>query len=234
MAQANRLQALLDLSRSLSSSLELREVLREFATRAAELTGATSAELSTYDPAHGDLVMLVEYRGGADEITEKGGQVYHLSEYPATRHVLDTQEPTQIRVDNPADDAAERALLVQQGQKSLLMLPLVARGETIGLMEIVDVRDRVWDDADVEFCRALCDIVAIAIRNATPLRRAAGDCRARQAHRPLQPAALRGAVRGRGGPQPAHAGGPHAPDRRTSTGSSASTTSAATSRATRR
>ncbi|MET1008683.1 MAG: sensor domain-containing diguanylate cyclase [Gaiellaceae bacterium] len=166
MAQANRLQALLDLSRSLSSSLELREVLREFATRAAELTGATSAELSTYDPAHGDLVMLVEYRGGADEITEKGGQVYHLSEYPATRHVLDTQEPTQIRVDNPADDAAERALLVQQGQKSLLMLPLVARGETIGLMEIVDVRDRVWDDADVEFCRALCDIVAIAIRNA--------------------------------------------------------------------
>ena len=89
--------------------------------------------------------MLVEYRGGADEITEKGGQVYHLREYPATRHVLDTQEPTQIRVDNPADDAAERALLVQQGQKSLLMLPLVARGETIGLMEIVDVRDRVWD-----------------------------------------------------------------------------------------
>jgi diguanylate cyclase (GGDEF)-like protein len=33
-------------------------------------------------------------------------------------------------------------------------------------MEIVDVRDRVWNEEDVEFCRALCDIVAIAVRNA--------------------------------------------------------------------
>jgi diguanylate cyclase (GGDEF)-like protein len=146
VAQANHLQALLDLSRSLSSSLELRDILREFAGCAAELTGATSAELSTYDPARGDLVML--------------------DEYPTTRHVLDTQEPVQIRVDNPDDDPAERTLLEKQGQKSLLMLPLVARGQTIGLMEIVDVRDRVWNEEDVEFCRALCDIVAIAVRNA--------------------------------------------------------------------
>ncbi len=166
MAQAKRLQALLDLSRALSSSLDLREVLREFATNATQLTGATAAELSTYDPARGELVMLVEYREGRDEITETGGQVYHLADYPSTRHVLDTQEPVQVRVENPGDDPAERALLERQGQKSLLMLPLVTRGETIGLMEIVDVHDRVWDAADVDFCRALCDIVAIAIRNA--------------------------------------------------------------------
>jgi diguanylate cyclase (GGDEF)-like protein len=166
MAQANRLQALLDVSRSLSSSLELRDILREFATRAAELTGATAAELSHYDPAKGALVMLVEYREGVDEITTTGGQVYHLVDYPATRHALETQEAVQIRVSDPTHDPAERALLEHQGQKSLLMLPLVARGETIGLMEIVDVNDRVWSDDDVEFCRALCDIVAIAVRNA--------------------------------------------------------------------
>ena len=146
MAQAKRLQALLDLSRALSSSLDLREVLREFATNATQLTGATAAELSTYDPARGELVMLVEYREGRDEITETGGQVYHLADYPTTRHVLDAQEPVQVRVENPDDDPAERALLERQGQKSLLMLPLVTRGETIGLMEIVDVHDRVWDD----------------------------------------------------------------------------------------
>ena len=166
MAQAQRLPALLELSRALSSSLDLREVLREFATHAAQLTGATAAELSTYDPARGELVMLVEYREGKDEITVSGGQVYHLADFPATRHVLDTQEAVQVRVENPDDDAAERAILERQGQKSLLMLPLVARGETIGLMEIVDERDRVWDEPDVEFCRALCDIVATSIRNA--------------------------------------------------------------------
>jgi diguanylate cyclase (GGDEF)-like protein len=80
--------------------------------------------------------------------------------------VIESQEPAQIRAANSHDDAAERALLESLGQRSLLMVPLVARGETIGLMELVDVDDRSWDEADVDFCRALCDIVAIAIRNA--------------------------------------------------------------------
>lgn len=166
MAPAKRLQALLDLSRALSSSLDLREVLGEFTAHAAELTGATAAELSSYDPVRGVLVMLSERRHGLDEITESGGRVYDLADFPATRRVIETQEPMQIRVARESDDTAERALLELQGQRSLLMLPLVARGETIGLMEIVDVEDRTWSGRDVEFCRALCDIVAAAVRNA--------------------------------------------------------------------
>jgi diguanylate cyclase (GGDEF)-like protein len=166
MAPANRLQALLDLSHKVSSSLDLSEVLRAFADRAAELTGATAAELSFWDRDRDCLVMLVEHLEGTDEITEEGGQIYRLSEFPATRHVLIAQEPLQIRVSKPDDDPAERALLKSRRQKTLLMLPLVARGETIGLMELIDVQDRAFDAHDVEFCRALCEIVAIAVRNA--------------------------------------------------------------------
>jgi len=166
MAPANRLQALLELSRTLSSSLELRAVLGEFTARATDLTGATAAEVSTYDRERNALVMLVEYIQGGDEITETGGEVYLLSDFPATLRVIETQEPVQIRVANPDDDPAERALLERRGQQSLLMLPLVAHGETIGLMELIDDHDRSWDDTDVEFCRALCDIVAASLRNA--------------------------------------------------------------------
>ena len=117
-------------------------------------------------PLESELVMLVEYREDGTRSRRREARSYLLADYPATRHVLDTQQAVQVRVDNPDDDAAERSLLQQQGQQSLLMLPLVARGETIGLMEILDERARVWDDADVDFCRALCDIVATAIRNA--------------------------------------------------------------------
>ena len=78
MAPANRLQALLDLSHKVSSSLELNEVLEAFAERAAELTGATAAELSFWDRDRDCLVMLVEHLQGADEITEEGGQIYRL------------------------------------------------------------------------------------------------------------------------------------------------------------
>jgi diguanylate cyclase (GGDEF)-like protein len=166
MAPANRLQALLDLSHKLSSSLDLSDVLRAFADRAAELTGATAAELSFWERDRDCLVMLVEHLAGADEITEEGGQVYRLSDFPATRHCLVAQEPVQIRVSNPDDDPAERALLESRDQGTLLMLPLVARGEAIGLMEVIDVADRDFPPADIEFCQALCEIVAIAVRNA--------------------------------------------------------------------
>jgi diguanylate cyclase (GGDEF)-like protein len=166
MAPANRLQALLNLSRTLSSSLELREILGEFSARATELTGATAAEVSRYDRERQAVVMLVEYIHGTDEITETGGEVYDLADFPATRAVVETQKPAQVRVANPEDDPSERAFLERRGQRSLLMLPLVARGETVGLMELIDTEDRIWDETDVEFCRALCDIVATAVRNA--------------------------------------------------------------------
>jgi diguanylate cyclase (GGDEF)-like protein len=166
MAPANRLQALLDLSHKVSSSLDLNEVLKAFADRATELTGATAAELSFWDRDRDCLVMLVEHLQGEDEITEEGGQVYRLSEFPATRQVLVEQKPAQVRVSNEQDDPAERALLDSRGQKTLLMLPLVARGETIGLMEVIDTADRKFDKHDVDFCQALCDVVAIAVRNA--------------------------------------------------------------------
>lgn len=166
MAPANRLEALLAVSHKLSSSLDLSEVLRAFTDQAIDLTGATAAEISFWDQERDQLVMLVEYLEGANEITEEGGQTYRLADYPATKQVLETQEPIQISVSNPDDDPAERGLLESRGQSALLMLPLVAGGETIGMMEVIDESDRRFDAADVDFCQALCDVVGVAVRNA--------------------------------------------------------------------
>jgi len=166
MAPANRLQALLDVSHKLSSTLELSEVLRAFTDQATELTGATAAEISFWDQDRDELVMLVEYLEGTNEITEEGGQSYRLADFPATRQVLETQEPIQIRVSNETDDVAERELLKTRGRQALLMLPLITGGETIGMMEVVDEVDRRFDAADVDFCQALCNVVAPAVQNA--------------------------------------------------------------------
>jgi diguanylate cyclase (GGDEF)-like protein len=166
MAPQNRLQALFDLSHTLSSSLDLSEVLEQFTDRAAELTGAVAADLSTWDRERDVLVQLTEYLLHEDRVAIPEDRLYPLSDYPASRLVLDQQEPMQIRVSSEADDPHERRLLEERGLCSLLMLPLVARGESIGLMEVVDTEDRTFDDHDVEFCQALCDVVAIAVRNA--------------------------------------------------------------------
>jgi diguanylate cyclase (GGDEF)-like protein len=140
MVPANRLQALLDLSLALSSSLELREVLRELRTHAPALTGAGEVQLCVYDRGRDTLVTLTEE---ADDVEESSR---------AARRALETQQPTQVRE--------------QRNGRSFLLLPLVVRGETIGLLKLNDTKDRIWDEADVEFCRALADAAAAAVRNA--------------------------------------------------------------------
>jgi diguanylate cyclase (GGDEF)-like protein len=166
MAPQNRLQALFDLSRTLSSSLDLADVLDQFTDRAAELTGAVAADLSSWDRDHDVLVQLTEYLSHEDRVSIPEDRLYPLADYPASRLVLDEQSPLQIRVSCEQDDPHERRLLEERGLRSLLMLPLVARGQSIGLMEIVDTADREFDAHDVEFCQALCDVVATAVHNA--------------------------------------------------------------------
>lgn len=166
MAPPNRLQALFDLSRALSSSLDLTEVLEQFAEGAAGLTGASAADLSTWDRDRDVLVQLTEYLSAENRVSIPEDSIYPLREYPASRRVLETQHPVQVRVLCELDDLSERRLLEQRGLRSLLMLPLVARGQSIGLMEIVDTQDRGFDAHDIEFCQALCDVVATAICNA--------------------------------------------------------------------
>jgi diguanylate cyclase (GGDEF)-like protein len=166
VAPENHLRALLDLSSALSSSLDLEDVLHTFKDHAAQLTGATASEVSFWDRERNGVVMLLEHLSGTAEVTRDGGTLYSLEDYPATRHVLETQMPMQVSVSNLDDDESERALLESRKLRSLLMLPLVSRGETIGLLELVDAQDRKWSEYDIEFIRAMCDIVASAVRNA--------------------------------------------------------------------
>ncbi len=78
---------------------------------------------------------------------------------------MEERAPVIIRTGDSQADPAERAILENLGYRSMLMLPLVSRGEPIGLMEIADARDREWDE-DLKFFRALCDVVAAAVHNA--------------------------------------------------------------------
>jgi diguanylate cyclase (GGDEF)-like protein len=166
MAPPNRLQALLELSRALSSSLDLTDVLSVLLDRVSRLTGATGTVVSRWDRERDVLVTMVHQSHGARSLVEEASGEYVVSDFPSTELVLRTQQPVQVRASNPRDDACERALIERLGFKSLLMLALVARGETIGMMEIADVNDRPFTPQDVEFCQAVCDVVATSLHNA--------------------------------------------------------------------
>ncbi len=95
-----------------------------------------------------------------------------MRQYPLTRKVLDEHTPAVVNVDDPRADAAEVATLRAGGDRSLLMLPLVYRGEAIGLLEASDARRaRSYSRQELRLCQAVAGQAAVALHN-TSLRAA--------------------------------------------------------------
>ena len=72
-----------------------------------------------------------------------------------------------MNVDDPHVDQAEAAVLRRDGDKSLLMAPLVYHDRVIGLVEIVDQkRSRHYSRQELRLCRAIAGQAAAALHNA--------------------------------------------------------------------
>ena len=165
MASSDRLRALVDLSRTISSSLDLEDVLRRFTDHATAVTGAAATAVSLWDRDRDVLITLADYEAHVVGEIAKADEEFPLADYPDSRRVIEDRVPFVVRTADANAHPGECKILEELGYRSMLMLPLVSRGEPIGLMEIADVRDREWDE-DIEFFGALCDVVAAAVHNA--------------------------------------------------------------------
>ena len=69
-------------------------------------------------------------------------------------------------VDDPEADAAEVRLLRQEGNKVLAMLPLVAKGQAIGLVELFSRTAITFDAERLQLARTMANEAAMALENA--------------------------------------------------------------------
>jgi PAS domain S-box-containing protein len=169
--QLREMGILFETSAAVSSSLELNEVLSTVALHMARALGVSSCSISDWDPAQDAVTTLVAeavdpaLRG--TQLTGDIGEGYLLADYPATAEVLHSRHPRVLQVSDPDCDPAERALLQAMAQKSLLLMPLVARDRVVGLVELYEYRHRREFSADdMRLCQALANQAAIAIENA--------------------------------------------------------------------
>ena len=77
------------------------------------------------------------------------GRGYMISDFPATRRVLDERVGAVITVEDDDADPAEVAILEALGFWSLLMVPFELYGEVWGLVEVYGERGRRFGDDDV-------------------------------------------------------------------------------------
>ena len=116
LAEADRLTAelrqLLDMSSALSRSLDPIAVADLMAQHLARAVGAGSAQISAWDKGEDRLRTLGCH---PPEIRETVGDTYLLTGFPLTRKVLEERIIATVDVEDPDADAAEVALLRQEG-----------------------------------------------------------------------------------------------------------------------
>ena len=71
------------------------------------------------------------------------------------------QEAVQTVVGDPDSDPREVELLLALGERSLLMVPVVSRGETIGIIEAYRTDERAWSRAEINRARVIAQPVRL-------------------------------------------------------------------------
>ena len=160
---AGELRRLLDMSAELSESLDPRQVANLMAGHLARAMGVDECAISYWDRATGRVDSLGYYPVQKFDDMDPW---YDVSAFPETLRVLERQEAVIVDRDDPEADAAEVALLVQDGNRVLAMLPLVAKGQAIGLVELFSKSPITLDDERLQLGRTMANEAAMALENA--------------------------------------------------------------------
>jgi diguanylate cyclase (GGDEF)-like protein len=157
------LRSVVTMSGDLAETLDPRLVGDRIAVHIARAVGADDCALSYWDQAT-DRVITLGY--DPPERRANLSESYHLDEFPATRRVLEEQRPIIIDAADPAADPAEARYLASIGQRTMAMVPLVAAGRTVGLIEVTSSRRNAFDGRAVELAVMLAGEAAMALENA--------------------------------------------------------------------
>jgi diguanylate cyclase (GGDEF)-like protein len=158
----SELRHVIEMSHDLAATLDPKDVGHRLARHIALVSHADECVLSTWD-REGDRVVTF---GGYPENRRVIEPSYELDDYPATRTVLMSHESCVVDADDPDADPAEIAYLRELGHRTLVMLPLVVRGESIGIVELSSARSKAFTDRDVELVQLLAREAATTFDNA--------------------------------------------------------------------
>jgi PAS domain S-box-containing protein len=158
--------AMFEMGVAISSSLDEDETLVTAANQLIDLLQVDGCVISDWDQDRDRLVNLLSRFAKGQVTLPEAGTPLPLSDHPA-RQVLQGKLPQAITaIESP--DQAHRVPLIASGQMyAVLMLPLVARDNVIGLVELYSSAPRrYFTPRDIQLGQTLANQAAVAIANA--------------------------------------------------------------------
>ena len=147
---------LVHVSARLAAASTARDLEGALALIAAEL-GASKVCLSAYRAEDGVLETLAENGERTDQT------IFAVADYPLTESSLRNQQAVQTIVGDPDSDPKEVELLLELGERSLLIVPVISRGESIGIIEAYRSDERAWSRGEINRARVIANQFAVVI-----------------------------------------------------------------------
>lgn len=166
---ASDMAALYNASRTITSTLNRDEILRRIARAMSETLECSSAIIFDYVSETHEVQVLAVHRADPDadagESLPPLKHTYSLASYPAFQTVVEQQHSLALRDDDLSLAHMDRAYLLANHMYSVVLVPLIAQEELMGVAALIEGRHpRVFTANEVYKAEALAGQAAIALR----------------------------------------------------------------------
>ncbi len=169
--QNRHLTSLLDSSRAITSTIVLEEVLDLIAQKAAEAVAVPRCMIYEFAPED-DALMLHSTFFGDGTTDYAADKVRPLREHESDRAIL---LGGKIVVEQASDETIDQALrdeFALLGETTFLNVPIVFKGEPLGLMVLAETeRERHFIGDELDLATGIAEQAAAALQNARLFRR---------------------------------------------------------------
>jgi PAS domain S-box-containing protein len=158
---AERIRALHEIEIAITSTLDLRAILVLLLEKMDLILPYAAGGVRLLDPITGTL----GYRA-LRNIDEKGlAKALEQSRSGLSELVLERKGLVTIHDIRIETRSAVSKFLASRGFVSYLGLPLVAKGETVGVLSVLTKEEHTFSEEEIEFLKALAGLAAMAIHN---------------------------------------------------------------------
>jgi two-component system NtrC family sensor kinase len=159
------LKAIQEVSKMVSSTLDMNEVLDMIVRKIPEIMKTQAATIRLLDPS-GKKLDLVAAHGVSDKYLKRGP-------VDAEESIIFALEGRPVAIYDAATDdrISYREEAREEGIKSILVIPIVVRRRIIGILRLLTAEPRTFGEEEIDFAVALAEQGGIAIENVRMYRK---------------------------------------------------------------
>jgi PAS domain S-box-containing protein len=160
--KTERIAVISELGRIISSSLDIREVYDAFANGVKRLIDYDRISIALYDEERDAIRMHLVRTKGESKIPEGS---WRPKKGTVIGYVIDTGKPFIRRNALEEREFMEDEVIVPEGLRSYVAVPLYSKGKVIGTFNLGSSRPDTYSEEDLEVLEDLSKQLAIAVEN---------------------------------------------------------------------